>query len=318
LAEFAMKSFKKCFWAGFAASIFATGASAQTDGSSGTTGGSLGSSSLNTNFGGGGAGNAAGSGTAITIAPPSQVQTSNSMSSSNIIGQYYANPMYQGRSGTAGSSTTSITNPGGFNTALYGSGGTGGIGSRSSGGGGGAAPSGVGGTGGFAGSTGTTGGTGATGFGGATGAGGIGGTSGATGGFGGGTTGRTAGGTGGFGATGGAGGLGNTRGLGGTSGNNQQNNGLTSPRPIAYTATYKFPVPVVNPLMQQDELRTLIDNSSQLIAPKDVKLQTQAGGIVVLKGQVADEDEARLVEGLLRITPGVRDVINELTFPKTP
>jgi len=328
-----MKSLKKLFWAGVVATFVPDVGFAQTDGSTGGTttggtttmggasGGSLGSSSLSGNYGGG-TGNSASTGTAITIAPPSQVQTSNSMSSSNILGQYYANPMYQGRSGTAGSSTTSITNPGGFNTALYGSGGTGGtggIGSRGTGGGGSAAPSGVGGTGGFAASTGATGatgragGTGTTGFGGTTGAGATG-----TTGFGGtGTTGRTTGAFGGNTSLGGGGGFGNTGGgLGGAT--SQQNAGMISPRPIAYTATYKFPVAVVTPTQQQSELRLMVDTSTQLVSAKDVQVSTKPGGIVVLQGTVKDEDEARLVEGMMRITPGVRDVVNELKFPKTP
>ena len=39
------------------------------------------------------------------------------------------------------------------------------------------------------------------------------------------------------------------------------------------------------------------------------------GGTVVLKGQVSDDDQRRLVEGMMRLTPGVRDVRNELKVP---
>jgi hypothetical protein len=107
-------------------------------------------------------------------------------------------------------------------------------------------------------------------------------------------------------------------GQGGLGGATNQNNGLSSPRPIAYTATYKFPVAVITPTQQQSELRLMIDTSSQLASAKDVLVSSKPGGIVVLQGSVKDEDEARLVEGMMRITPGVRDVVNELKFPKTP
>jgi hypothetical protein len=325
-----MKSLKTLFRAAVVAAIAPNLGFAQTDGSTGGTtggtiggGGGIGSSSLSGNYGIGNT-NAASTGTAITISPPSQVQTTNQMNASNIIGQYYANPMFQGRAGTAGSTATAITNPGGFATALYGNAGTGIAGGR--GAGGGAAPSGIGGTGGFAGAAGNTGAAGRTGagattgmtaFGGATGAGGLTGTTG----FGGTTGGRTAGAfganTGLGGGLGGTGRLGNTGALGGFGGANQ-NNGLSSPRPIAYTATYKFPVAIVTPTQQQSDLRLMIDTSSQLASAKDVQVSAKAGGIVVLQGTVKDEDEARLVEGMMRITPGVRDVVNELKFPKTP
>ena len=39
------------------------------------------------------------------------------------------------------------------------------------------------------------------------------------------------------------------------------------------------------------------------------------GQVVVLRGNVQTGDEARLVEGMIRLTPGVRDVRNELKFP---
>src|SRR5256885_7103062 len=39
------------------------------------------------------------------------------------------------------------------------------------------------------------------------------------------------------------------------------------------------------------------------------------GAVVVLRGAVRDEDEARLAENMIRLTPGVRDVKNELKFP---
>ena len=40
------------------------------------------------------------------------------------------------------------------------------------------------------------------------------------------------------------------------------------------------------------------------------------GSAVVLRGAVRDGDEARLVEGLVRLTPGVGRVANELSYPR--
>jgi len=36
------------------------------------------------------------------------------------------------------------------------------------------------------------------------------------------------------------------------------------------------------------------------------------GEVIVLRGRVADEDERRLVEGMVRLEPGVHEVRNEL------
>ena len=37
-----------------------------------------------------------------------------------------------------------------------------------------------------------------------------------------------------------------------------------------------------------------------------------AGNVIVLRGKVASEDERRLVEGMVRLEPGVHDVQNDL------
>ena len=41
------------------------------------------------------------------------------------------------------------------------------------------------------------------------------------------------------------------------------------------------------------------------------------GQAVVLRGQVADDDERRLVENMVKLTPGVNQVRNELTMTPT-
>jgi osmotically-inducible protein OsmY len=40
--------------------------------------------------------------------------------------------------------------------------------------------------------------------------------------------------------------------------------------------------------------------------------------MVILRGTVADEEEARRIANLVSLTPGVYEVRNELTYPKLP
>jgi len=83
---------------------------------------------------------------------------------------------------------------------------------------------------------------------------------------------------------------------------------------ISYSATLKFaPQPVMAPVLHS-ELRGILDRSTTLKFPGRIQLSMEEN-TVVLKGTVADEDERRLVEGMVRLTPGVRDVRNELQVP---
>lgn len=164
--------------------------------------------------------------------------------------------------------------PGGFGTALFQQGGTTGGGNI-----------------GFAGATGGTGGFGGTG-----GTGGFGGTGGV-----GGTRGGTAGRTG----TGGIGGTGNLADPGGVL--------VQIPRQIAYPARVRFTAPPAAPGRLMTDLRGIIDRTPMLANPAGVQLQVD-GSTVVLRGVVQDEEEARLVEGLVRLTPGVGAIKNELSF----
>jgi hypothetical protein len=127
-------------------------------------------------------------------------------------------------------------------------------------------------------------------------------TSGATG------TGATGGiGAGGFGRTGvGAGGIAAT-----------DPGGVLVPlsRQIAYPAQVRFAAPPVAPVQLQTDLRGVIDRTSMLANPAGVRVEVN-GNAVVLRGVVRDDDEARLVEGLVRLTPGVGVIRNELTYPR--
>ena len=174
--------------------------------------------------------------------------------------------------------------PGGFGAALYGTagGGTGGAGGF---------PSATGNT--INSRSGTTSGMGA-----ATG-GGTFGTTGA-----GGRTQQGGGQQGGFGQQGGAG--------------NQSGIVIPLPRQISYTATLSFKAPVATMPQMATDLRATLDRSTMLGNPRGVTLAMD-GGVVVLSGKVATDDEVRLVEGMVRLTPGVRDVRNELKVgPPTP
>ena len=63
----------------------------------------------------------------------------------------------------------------------------------------------------------------------------------------------------------------------------------------------------------ESDLRLMIDGMSGIANPKGVQIITDADNNVTLRGSVKDSDEARFVEGLVRITPGVREITNELT-----
>ncbi|MBX9579943.1 MAG: BON domain-containing protein [Gemmataceae bacterium] len=87
---------------------------------------------------------------------------------------------------------------------------------------------------------------------------------------------------------------------------------------IAYPAQVRFAAPPVTPTAVQADLRGVIDRTptSMLANPAGVQVQVADGNTVVLRGAVRDEDEARLVEGLVRLTPGVRGIKNELSYPR--
>jgi hypothetical protein len=96
--------------------------------------------------------------------------------------------------------------------------------------------------------------------------------------------------------------------------NNANQSGILIPLPvqIAYTARMQFPTPPVPAGKITSEVRAIIDNTSAIANPKAVQIITDANNNVTIRGTVKDDDEARLIEGLVRITPGVGAITNEL------
>lgn len=302
-------------------------ASAQTTGTTTTTTGISTTSGGVSGFGSSTPGNLGTSTLQQETAPQisSGTTTGANVSGYNIFSGYYANPFYQGRPGSMG-----IDGPGGFGTPLAGtaSGNTGmrtgsntlGSGSRNTGfgtanrntstanltGTGTGLNTGTG-----MGATRTTGGgTQIQSAGGM----GLGGT------FGTGTTGRTTGfGQTGFGQTG-FGQMGRNTGFGQTGlfgGMQQQQQGVLAQqaRAVSYSVAYRNPAPRPTPTQITSDLRGTIDRSSYLTNPRAIDVNHD-GQVVTLRGTVKDEEEARTAEGIVRLTPGVRAVKNELTWPK--
>lgn len=113
---------------------------------------------------------------------------------------------------------------------------------------------------------------------------------------------------------GGRGGIGGGRGGIGGAG---QTGGEIVPvqRQVSYTATVSFRAPVIATPRLQADLRGLLNRSSMIANPQGIDVQMD-GNVVVLRGAVRDQDEAQTAEGMIRLTPGVFNVRNELTYPK--
>src|SRR5205814_419419 len=117
--------------------------------------------------------------------------------------------------------------------------------------------------------------------------------------------------TGTTGARGGAGGFG----AGGTatvsSGMNLPGPQSTSRRVPTYASTVRFRFNAPTPEQRRTDLQAILARTSAL--PTAVGIQvTMDGPVVVLRGQVPDDDQRRLAENVLRLSPGVHQVRNEL------
>jgi hypothetical protein len=87
--------------------------------------------------------------------------------------------------------------------------------------------------------------------------------------------------------------------------------GGSSSARVAYAAVVRFARPVAAPGELQDRLQGLVQRSTQLTNPQTVEIAVQ-GRQVWLRGTVANPRERRHVESIVRLTPGVSSITNEL------
>jgi osmotically-inducible protein OsmY len=65
------------------------------------------------------------------------------------------------------------------------------------------------------------------------------------------------------------------------------------------------------------EVQQVLARSSSLSSPNNIQVGIE-GDAVVLRGEVSDDHERRLAANLARLTPGVRDVRNQLRIRTAP
>ncbi|HLW64528.1 MAG TPA: BON domain-containing protein [Gemmataceae bacterium] len=88
---------------------------------------------------------------------------------------------------------------------------------------------------------------------------------------------------------------------------------LTTRRPaVAAMLDDTFPVNVPTGGILQAQLRDILDRSTSLTSQPSISISVE-GRLVTLRGVVANDHERRLAESLLRLTPGVGLIKNELT-----
>jgi osmotically-inducible protein OsmY len=86
---------------------------------------------------------------------------------------------------------------------------------------------------------------------------------------------------------------------------------------LTYAAVPRFAAPPVATAPQlETQITGLLARSTAVSNPAGVQVITAANNDVTLRGTVKDIDEARLIEGLVRLTPGVRFITNELVPAK--
>jgi hypothetical protein len=88
-------------------------------------------------------------------------------------------------------------------------------------------------------------------------------------------------------------------------------------RDAIYTSTVDFRVPPVTQLAVRADLQQIIGASTSLPSKDNIKVMSD-GSVVVLRGSVANVEESKLAEGLVRLTPGVYNVRNELQVGPAP
>ena len=117
--------------------------------------------------------------------------------------------------------------------------------------------------------------------------------------------------TGTTGARGGAGGFGAGGTATVTSGMSLPGPQSTSRRVPTYSSTVRFRYNAPAPEQRRGDLQAILARTSSLTQSAGIQV-TMDGPTVVLRGKVADDDERRLAENVLRLSPGVREIRNEL------
>ena len=83
--------------------------------------------------------------------------------------------------------------------------------------------------------------------------------------------------------------------------------------PIRPRLTVGFDYPKIQTSNISGKLETRLTKRKGM---QDIKISAEPSGELVLKGQVASVDLAKMAENMLRIEPGVQNVRNELTYPE--
>ncbi len=86
-----------------------------------------------------------------------------------------------------------------------------------------------------------------------------------------------------------------------------------------YTTGLSEDIPIVlhNPGILASELNAIIQRSTKLNNRQNIRVSVE-NGVVVLRGSVPTAREKRLSEALIRLTPGVRLVANQIDAPAEP
>jgi BON domain-containing protein len=84
--------------------------------------------------------------------------------------------------------------------------------------------------------------------------------------------------------------------------------------PISFAAQLRFPAPPIQSPQLQADLQGLIERAAIIRQPGNVRIEVN-GNTVILRGRAADDEERRLIEGMVRLEPGVHEVVNQLTVP---
>jgi hypothetical protein len=117
---------------------------------------------------------------------------------------------------------------------------------------------------------------------------------------------------------------GNLGGLGGGLGGLGQQGGVAGASTVGvrrapqYFTEPAFDMPTRAPVVTiREDLQRSLADSTMLRSGSQIQVVAE-GESVVLRGRVANDREKRVAEAMIRMTPGIRAVVNELVVDKTP